>query len=457
MGNAWANSQGPVDPLYGTSLGVKPSYLNPSTSMFADAVVPTDGKAYDNAVYGQMVSVFGETAGGSQSTSFASPNTMLFAGDGAPTGRPDILLPEVEVTPMGILDPIYGTGSAYAPLEATNGLTGMFGRAALVDDSQHLFSEDPQARRDAIESQIRWEIAGQEARDASLEGGQLLPTGGAARGIPRGGIGNFEMVRNGNWDAALNLAADPFGLLGELPGLREDLGRLSRTQAEGQIERMRQGMIDAGIKNVPEYSLAWDANGKLVRDYAATTDNLGRVYEDFVRDQRMRETWGDDYQNVRIGKSRMTPMEFEKKVLDIHQAATDDAYRDGIDAMDRGRLPKSAKDLGVFIDDRVRLQLRGFAAEEGLSDSAASNVWAVNRRIKSEQVPGWGVPDSRLGANLYADTTLAAKGAYTPQIMKWNEIRPGNVLIIRPTELGGSYSILRNAIPSFTKSVGRGM
>ncbi|MWL90506.1 LysM peptidoglycan-binding domain-containing protein [Cupriavidus sp. SW-Y-13] len=473
-----AMSGGRVDVLqvatdaFGSALGSSLANGNSSSQSSAGEEVLTAAQAQtgggfdSDAADNQMVEAFSTPrngyADGGSSVLLASNNSVM---SDAQSPVEEALgskfvgtLQGVTVTPYGSrLDPIYGTGSAYAPLDSTAGLTGTFGGAGLVDDSLHIFSEDVQARRDAIESQIRWEIAGQEARDASLEGGQLLPTGGVARSIPRGGVGNFEMVRNGNWDAALNLAADPFGLLGELPGLREDLGRLSRTQAEGQIERMRQGMIDAGVKNVPEYSLAWDASGKVVRDYAATTDNLGRVYEEFVRDQRMRETWGDDYQNLRIGKTQMTPMEFEKKVLDIHQAATDDAYRDGIDAIDRGRLPKSAKDLGVFIDDRVRLQLRGFAAAEGLSDSAASNVWAVNRRIKSEQVPGWGVPDSRLGANLYADTTLAAKGAYTPQIMKWNEIRPGNVLIIRPTDLGGSYSILRNAIPSFTKPAGRGM
>lgn len=33
---------------------------------------------------------------------------------------------------------------------------------------------------------------------------------------------------------------------------------------------------------------------------------LQTVYEEHVRDQRLRETWGDDYQNLRLSKSQMT-------------------------------------------------------------------------------------------------------------------------------------------------------
>ncbi|WP_454733429.1 MULTISPECIES: hypothetical protein [Cupriavidus] len=361
----------------------------------------------------------------------------------------------------------YGNPSAFSYLSDTR-VSGVFAKAdsyAESDTDRSMSPEDLQACTNVVEDRLRWELAGQEARDASLEGGRLLATGGPARSMPRGGVGNFEMVRNGNWDAALNLAADPMGILGELPALRQDLGKLSQLQAEGRIEAMRQAMNTAGVQNVPSYSEAWsvgpDGVATNVRDYGATAENMQRVYEDFVRDQRLKETWGEDYKNLRIGKSQMDPIEFEKRVLDVHQQVTDAAYKQGVDAIARGKLEVTeggyAKALGTFIDGRVRDQLRAFAAAEGLSDSAASSIWAVNRRIKSDLVPGWGIPDNRLGTNLYADTTLARKSAYTPQIMKWNEIRPGNVLIIRPTELGGAYAIPRNSIPQFTRAANRGM
>jgi hypothetical protein len=83
-----------------------------------------------------------------------------------------------------------------------------------------------------------------------------------------------------------------------------------------------------------------------------------------------------------------------------------------------------------------------------------SNLWAINRCIRNEYVVC--IPDNRLGFNLYADTTLARKNAYPSQIMKSNDIRAENFLIIRPSELGGAYVIPRALIPQ-PKPVGRGI
>jgi hypothetical protein len=152
-----------------------------------------------------------------------------------------------------------------------------------------------------------------------------------------------------------------------------------------------------------------------------------------MRDQRLRETWVDNYQELRLGKSQMTVQEFEKRVLDIHLDSTNRAYADCLEAIARGRLEvekgEYGKTLGNFIDRQVRFDLRGFAQDEGISDNPMSNFWAINRRIKSDLGDLIGIPNNRLGFNLYADTTLARKDAFTSQIQKWNEIRPGNFLI----------------------------
>lgn len=308
------------------------------------------------------------------------------------------------------------------------------------------------ARKREVEGLVARDVWGQEARDESIAGAQLFQTGGPAR-MPRGiGSSGFEMVRNGNWDNALNLAADPVGLLGELPGLKDDLAQLGQIEAKNRIDDMRQRMQDAGVKNVPDYTRYIAANGSGI-DFQATAENLGKTYENYIRDQRMRETWGDDYQNLRIGKSQMTPLEFEQRVLDIHQKATDVAYERGVDLIARGKLAvedgQYARTLGSFIDGRVRDQLRGFAQLEGINDSSVSNIWAINRRIKSDDVAGYGIPDGRIGNNIYHDTTLARKDGYTPQISKWNAIREGNFLIVRPSQLGGSYAITRDAIQPY--------
>lgn len=335
-----------------------------------------------------------------------------------------------------------------------------------------LTAEELALRTSDVEQQIQLEIAGQEAREESLQGAQMFRTAGARNG-GRGGIGSggFEMVRNGNWDAALNIGADGLGILGEVPGLQQDLAKLNKLQAEERINDMRQRMNAAGMKNVPTgftdaLVAGSDGMGRTVRDYGATVDDLKNRYEGFVRDNRLRETWGDGYQTLTLAKSKMTVMEFEKRVLDMQQQATDRAYAKGVEAIARGELTVKdgdyARVLGSYVDLRVRNDLRGFAKSEGINDSMASNLWGVNRSIRSDLAEGRGIPDNRLGYNLFADTTLARKNGYTEQIMKWNAIRPdANYLVIRPTNMpgGGSYAIPRTAIQPFNpaRPVGRSL
>jgi len=58
---------------------------------------------------------------------------------------------------------------------------------------------------------------------------------------------------------------------------------------------MRQRMSDAGMKDVPTvYRQALLESGAMVRDYESTASDLQTRYEGFVRDNRLRETWGDD-------------------------------------------------------------------------------------------------------------------------------------------------------------------
>ncbi|MGQ0709534.1 MAG: hypothetical protein ACT4NV_07255, partial [Rhodoferax sp.] len=333
---------------------------------------------------------------------------------------------------------------------------------------------DQQAlRRTAVEQQVHREILGEQAREDSVRGAQLFQTGGLLRGgAPRGvGSGGFEMVRNGNWDAALNIGADPYGVLPDMAGLQQDLGKLNRIQTESRINDMRQRMTDAGMKDVPEgYRTSLVDNGSrtgvTVRDYGATVDDLQTKYEGFVRDNRLKETWGENYQNLRLGKSQMTVLEFEKRVLDVQQKATDRAYANGVEAIARGDIAVKegdyARTLGNYIDRQVRTELRFLAKGEGINDSMTSNLWGVNRSIRSDLTEGRGIPDNRLGYNLFADTTLAPKSGNTEQIMKWNAIRPdANYLIIRPSNMpgGGSYVIPRAAIQPFMPSLptGRGL
>lgn len=140
-------------------------------------------------------------------------------------------------------------------------------------------------------------------------------------------------------------------------------------------------------------------------------------------------------------------------MLDVHLQATDRAYEKGAELIASGELQikdgQRLRTLGTFVDDQVRLRLRDMAKAEGINDGPMSNVWAINRRIKSASVAEYGISDGRIGFNIFHDTTLARKDAYTPQLSKWNAIRPGNFLIIRPTELGGPYVIPRQSIQPY--------
>jgi hypothetical protein len=235
------------------------------------------------------------------------------------------------------------------------------------------------ARKLDIEKRLAFEIQEQEALDSSNGDGQMVLTGGPVRNLTRGGIGNFETVRHGNWDAALNIGADALGVLPDLAGLQQDLAKIDRMQTESRINEMRLRMIDAGMKNVPTgYSQDLLSNGAVVRNYGATVNDLQTHYEAFVRDSRLKETWGEGYQTLRIGKSQMTVLEFEKRVLDVQQSAANKYYEKGIDLIAKGTLPINgdfARTLGNYMDANVRFSLRGLAFNEGINDSMASNLW----------------------------------------------------------------------------------
>lgn len=250
----------------------------------------------------------------------------------------------------------------------------------------------------------------------------------------------------------MNIAADPLGLLEPYYATKAAMAQAEDAMMKQRVDEFRKGMIDAGVKNVPEgYDRAYFAGGKQGNDYAGTLNKLATQYLDHVQDKRLREMWGDHYKDIRLGKSQMNVLEFEKWVLDAQQRAADMAYRDGIEAIRHGEIKavdgKYALALGQYIDKSARAELRVRARSEGINESSPSKIWAINRRIKIDTVSGHGIPDNRIGHNLYSDTTLARKSSDWEQIQRWNTIRPGHTIIVRPTQIGGSYVIPRPQVP----------
>jgi hypothetical protein len=286
-----------------------------------------------------------------------------------------------------------------------------------------------------------------ELQEASLGGGELVPVGGGTNNARP----PVQPVLNGNWDAALNLAADPVGLLAPWQGTREAMSQLSAANAESQIETRRRALIELGVPNVPlGYEENIGADGRITRDYGRTAALLTSTYERFVEDQRLRATWGDNYRDVRIGNSNMTVQEFERMMLTRQQQSVDDAYDRGRILIAQGKLPLEQGNynltLGNYIDRETRRDMRTYAASENINDSSVSQFAAINRRLAGRN--GYGVPDLRLGNSLYVDVTLANKTPYSQQIRNWNDIRPAtSVIIIKPSQLGGSQVIPGAAIP----------
>jgi hypothetical protein len=240
-------------------------------------------------------------------------------------------------------------------------------------------------------------------------------------------------------------------------GLRGDMARLDTLNAESRIEAMRETLRAAGVKDIPAgYEQAFVEGGNMVRDYGATANKLQAAYADFTRDKRLTETWGADYKDKRIGNSKMTVQQFEQKVFEVQQAAVDRAYDDATVAIAKGQLKVEGDymlTVGNYVDKITRVELRNFAGAEGIPDSAASSIYAVNRRLTGPE--GYGVPDSMLGKNLVYETTLAKKNGLTPQLQTWNNIRPVDVIVIRPSKLpGGSYVIPHNSIGKITRPGG---
>lgn len=262
---------------------------------------------------------------------------------------------------------------------------------------------------------------------------------------------------NGNLDAALNAAADSLGLTQPLSELHSILAGLQAANAEQRIEEMRAAMRAAGVPDVPTgYERALVECGAMVRDYGATADKLNEVYQNHLRNQRMTETWGENWRDIHIGRSQMTALEFEAKTFKVQQQAADDAYQRGLGLLATGELKVGPigvmQTLGTYVDWQVRERLRYFGTTEGIPDSSASNVFAVNRVIRGQGLVG--IPDLRVGSNLILALSLAPKDGSYEQLQRWRTAMANTTVIVRPSTMpgGGAYVVRRAAIPRLISS-----
>lgn len=315
----------------------------------------------------------------------------------------------------------------------------------------------PEHLRDIHRQVVRELIAEQAREDSPPDSGDFIPTGGGAPRAPRG-MRAVSPVVNQGWDAALNLAADPIGFLGELPALYNDLARMRQINDRANAERQIDYMREAGMTNVSnEYQMAWVNGGNLVRDYQATAQRLQSDYNAFLQDRRLRATWGENYRDIRIGNQNMTVQEFERHMINLQYQAVNDAYQEALELESQGNLRRPHEislnmAIGRHIDQSVRQTLRNALSRLGINESQSSQIAAINRYLTSPDSDRYGIPDARLGENFYLDSTLAFKNPNTRQIRQWHSIREGHYMIIRPDALGGSYAIPGRYINKFPLS-----
>ena len=301
------------------------------------------------------------------------------------------------------------------------------------------FIEANEQRRLAdLDRRIAEQLEAAEMLEASLDEPDLINVGG-----PRAPVRNAQInvVRNGGLDSALNLGADAFGILGALPGLQTELAKLSDINARNAIDLMRQRMREAGMPNVPtQYAQALVSDGRIVNDYGRTVEDLHDRYERFVEDRRLRETWGDNYAERRIGKSGFTVQQFERKILAVQQDAVDRGYEEGRKLIAAGEISfkpgQEALALGNYADNYARFTIQRFGDAEGVSNADL----AVNRRRYNPDGKTYGIPDQRTGANLLMDTTIENKTHTKRQLRNWAN-NPSLFVMVRPTQMGGAYVI----------------
>ncbi len=90
-----------------------------------------------------------------------------------------------------------------------------------------------------------------------------------------------------------------------------------------------------------------------------------------------------------------------------------------------------------------RARLARWLESEGIAERPGS-VIEVNRWLRDPNGSGaYRIPDVRLpGATIILDGTIAQKLASTPQIIDFRAFSGNNIIIVRPTRLGGSYGII---------------
>lgn len=136
--------------------------------------------------------------------------------------------------------------------------------------------------------------------------------------------------------------------------------------------------------------------------------------------------------------------EFRDAVFDRYQQFYDQADAIAQARIAAGKWPNDPMIVGRRMDAMARVDLRDWLASEGIPHDAG-NIIQVNRWLRDPAGSGdYRIPDVRIpGAGITFDGTIGRKSATNPQVIDFRNFSGGdNVIIVRPTRLGGSYGIV---------------
>ena len=145
-----------------------------------------------------------------------------------------------------------------------------------------------------------------------------------------------------------------------------------------------------------------------------------------------------------IGRSGYRTMaEFSDAVATRYQSAYDRAFQLAQSRAAAGRIAGDQTTLGRFTDAIARRDVRRWlAGSEGINEGPG-RIIQVNRWLRDPAGSGaYRIPDVRIpGVRLSLDGTIGWKGPTTPQLVDIRAFSGDNILIVRPTQIGGSYGV----------------
>lgn len=127
------------------------------------------------------------------------------------------------------------------------------------------------------------------------------------------------------------------------------------------------------------------------------------------------------------------------------QERADSAYEEAVEQYEAGRLtPRLSREeaIGNYVDAAVRADLRTIFNVNLVDTSRGQPVRVVGREYETSGTDRtYRIPDARVGTVAF-DVTLTEKTLRTPQVRGFfnADFRPDIVVIIRPSQLGGSYT-----------------